>query len=46
MQHKDYDAAAALLQSASRIDHHILHGSLAEFTVVRCCMIHEWIQVD
>lgn len=41
MQHKDYDAAAALLQSASRIDHHILHGSLAEFTVVRCCMIHE-----
>ncbi|KAI8138174.1 hypothetical protein BJV82DRAFT_523831 [Fennellomyces sp. T-0311] len=34
MRHKDYDAAANLLQSASRIDPAILNGSLAEFTVV------------
>lgn len=34
MMRKDYDAAASLLQSASRVDPAILHGSLAEFTVV------------
>ncbi|KAI9273055.1 COG4 transport protein-domain-containing protein [Phascolomyces articulosus] len=33
MKHKDYDAAASLLQSASKIDQAILNGSLAEFTV-------------
>ncbi|KAI9316415.1 hypothetical protein BX666DRAFT_237946 [Dichotomocladium elegans] len=34
MQHRDYDTAATLLRSASRIDERILHGSLAEFTVI------------
>ena len=34
MRHKDYDAAANLLQAASQIDPAILNGSLAEFTVV------------
>lgn len=35
MEKKEYDQAATLLQSASKIDVAILKGSLAEFTVVR-----------
>lgn len=38
IQRKEYDEAAMLLQRASKIDTHILNGSLAEFTVV-CQMI-------
>lgn len=35
IQRKEYDEAAVLLQRASKIDTHILNGSLAEFTVVK-----------
>ncbi|KAI9473561.1 MAG: hypothetical protein EXX96DRAFT_487370 [Benjaminiella poitrasii] len=34
MENKDYDAAAVLLQRASKVDPAIINGSLAEFTVV------------